>query len=131
MNSNSRHLPPDILPPGWSESALSDGELAYRHARLPLELVADRTMADNCHPGLGLGCCWELRYRYPIGDQSVSETIGRVSTRTAAIDGLLECMRSVHEAVESLDDPMDVRNVLERIPLSSLVPDGSPGCGGI
>lgn len=131
MTTDSRLLPPDVLPPGWSESRLRDGLVAYRYSRPPLELVADRTTADRCHPGLGLGRCWELRYRYPIGDQPVSESIGRVSTRSAAADGLLECMRHVHERVESADDPVAVGQVLERVSLSSLVPDSSTGADPI
>ncbi|AFZ72664.1 hypothetical protein [Natronobacterium gregoryi] len=127
MNSNSRALPPDALPPGWSESTVSDDELAYRHCQLPLEFVAARTTADNCHPGLGLGCCWELQYGYPVGNQSVSDVIGRVSTRRAAVDGLLECMHGVHETIESVDSPVTVGEVLECVSLSSLVPAGSLG----
>ncbi|APW96980.1 hypothetical protein CHINAEXTREME_03985 [Halobiforma lacisalsi AJ5] len=123
MVADNPPIPPEALPPGWGETELGEGTFAYRYTRPPLELIADRTTADHCHPGLGLGQCWELRYRYPLGDRSVSEEIGRVSTRRAAVDGILECMRRVHEAVESLDDPMEIRRVLDRVSLSDHVPD--------
>ncbi|EMA29329.1 hypothetical protein [Halobiforma nitratireducens] len=122
MPADNRPIPPEALPPGWGETELKDGKLAYRYAQPPLELVADRSTAAHCHPGLGLSRYWELRYRYPLGDRSVSDAIGRVSTRRAAVDGLLECMRRVHRTVESADDHLAVRQVLDRVSFSDFVP---------
>lgn len=124
MYTNPRPIPPEALPPGWGPIELCDGKFAYRYSRPPIELIADRTIADNCHPGLGLSYYWELRYRYSLGEQSITDAIGCVSTRQAAIDGLLECMRRIHGTAEALEDPFDVSTVLERVSLSDLVPGG-------
>ena len=126
MSTNQRPIPPEALPPGWGVADLRDGRFAYRYTRPPIELVADRTTADSCHPGLGLSYYWELRYRYSLGEQRISEAIGRVSTRHAAVDGILECMHRIHRTAESVEDPIDVSTVLERVSLSDLVPNGTP-----
>ena len=124
MYTDQRPIPTEAVPPGWGATELREGRFAYRYSRPPIELVADRTLADGCHPGLGLSCYWELRYRYSLGEQPITETIGRVSTRQAAIDGVLECMRRIHDTAESVDNPFDVSTVLERVSLSDLVPNG-------
>lgn len=122
MPIDQRPIPPEALPPGWGSADAGEGRLAYRRGRPAIELIAARTDADRSHPSLGLGRCWELRYRFPLGERSVSESIGRVSTRRAAIDGLLACMNRVHEAVDDPDDPIEVRAALRDVSLSDLVP---------
>ncbi|GAB3666832.1 hypothetical protein [Halopiger thermotolerans] len=123
MSIDQRPIPSEALPPGWGAAELRDGRFAYRYCQPPIELVADRTTTDRCHPRLGLGYCWELRYRYSLRDRSVSEAIGRVSTRRAAVEGLLKSMREVHAMAESIEDPFDVSAILERVSLPALVPD--------
>lgn len=117
-------IPREALPPGWGPKDCCDGRFAYRHSRPPIELIADRTAADRAHPGLGLCRYWELRYRYFLTDRAITGSIGRVSTRRAAVEGVLECMERVHETVAEVDDPLAVRDVLEGVSLSDLVPDG-------
>ncbi|RQH00786.1 hypothetical protein [Natrarchaeobius oligotrophus] len=116
-------IPQERLPPGWGLVERCDDRFAYRHSRPPIELVADATSPDRPHPGLGLARCWELRYRYSLGERAISQAIGRVTTRQAAKEGVLECMHCVHDVVERTDDPVEVGQVLERVSLSSLVPD--------
>ncbi|SIR92422.1 hypothetical protein [Natronorubrum thiooxidans] len=123
MSPDHPPIPREELPPGWGPADCCDGQFAYRHSQPPLELVADRTAADRSHPGLGLSRCWELRYRYFLADQSVAEAIGRVSTRQAAIKGMLECMHHVHERVDEPAGPGEIRDVLEQVRLSDVVPD--------
>lgn len=123
MSPDRSPIPREALPPGWGPAECCDGHLAYRRARPPIELSAERTAADRSHPGLGLCHCWELQYRYSLGDLSITDSIGRVSTRSAAINGLLECMTRVHERVESLSDPLEVRATLEGVVLADAVPD--------
>ncbi|AEH36139.1 hypothetical protein [Halopiger xanaduensis] len=130
MSIDQRPIPPEALPPGWGAAELCDDRFAYRYRQPPIELVADRTTTDRSHPRLGLGYCWELRYRYSLRDRSISEAIGLVSTRRAAVEGLLESMRRVHERAESIDDPFDVTAVLDRISLSEFVPDGRSNATG-
>ncbi|NGM68644.1 hypothetical protein G6M89_06410 [Natronolimnobius sp. AArcel1] len=122
MPSNPRPIPPEALPPGWGAAELCEGRFRYRYSRPPIELVADRTTADRCHPGLGLNYYWELRYRYSIGEQLHTATIGRVSTRGAALEGLLECMHRVHDKADVLEDPFDVSAVVKRVSLSDFIP---------
>ncbi|ELY55570.1 hypothetical protein [Natronolimnohabitans innermongolicus] len=124
MDPDQPPIPPEALPPGWGSVDCCDGHLEYRHRQPPIELVADRTSADRSHPGLGLCQCWELCYRYSLGDRTVTESIERVSTRHAAVDGLLECMRSINETAAELADPIAVRNALEQVQFSGCVPDG-------
>jgi len=123
MSLDHPPIPREVLPPGWGPETCCDGRFVYRHGQPPIELIADRTAAVQSHPGLGLSRCWELRYRYSLGDRPIAEAIGRVSTRRAAVDGLLECMNRIHESLEEPVDPVAVRTVLERVRLSDFVPD--------
>ena len=124
MSSDQHPVPPEALPPGWGPVECCRDYLAYRHARPPIELIADRTTADSFHPGLGLSHCWELRYQYALEDRAITECIGRVSTRGAAVDGLLECMSRLHDRLENRTDPFEIRNVLADVSLADAVPSG-------
>ncbi len=123
MSPDYPPIPREALPPGWGLADCCNETFSYRHTQPPVELLADRTSADRSHPGLGLSRCWELRYRYSLTDRTITESIGRVSTRQAAADGLLECMHLIHESVEEPTDPVEVRDVLERVRFSDVVPD--------
>jgi len=113
-----------MLPPGWGPASIRDGHLSYRHGQLPVELIAERTCGSNSHPALGLSHCWELRYRHRIGEQTISEPIGRVSTRHAALDGLLECMNRIHDH-DTADQGTthEIRTALGAVKLVGAVPD--------
>lgn len=124
MPPDQHPIPREALPPGWGPAECCDGQFEYRHGQPPIELVADRTTADQSHPGLGLSHCWELRYRYLLGDRRVVESIGRVSTRRAAAEGLLECMHCIHETIDEPTDPIEVEEALERVRFSDFVPGG-------
>ncbi|WP_293029221.1 hypothetical protein [Natronococcus sp.] len=125
MSSDQHPVPPEALPPGWGPVECCRGYLAYRHARPPIELIADRTTADSFHPGLGLSHCWELQYQYALDDRAITERIGRVPTRRAAVEGLLECMSRLHDRLENRTDPLEIRNVLNGVSLGDAIPDGS------
>lgn len=123
MSPDHPPIPLEALPPGWGPATCRDGRIEYRCGQPPVTLVADRTAADRSHPGLGLCHCWELRYRFSLGDRTVVEPVDQVSTRRAAVEGLLECMHAINEAVDDLDDPVAVETALERVRFS----DGIPG----
>jgi hypothetical protein len=123
MSLDHHPIPLEALPPGWGPAECDDGTFAYRCTRPPIELVADCTDAGGFHPGLGLGRCWELRYRYSMESQSITERIGRVSTRRAAVNGLLECMSCIHDTVEELSDPIEIEAALERVSLDHCLPE--------
>lgn len=124
MSPDQHPIPREVLPPGWGPAELCDGCFTYRHSTLPIELIADRTAPTGSHPGLGLSCSWKLQSRYSLGDRSVTETIGHVSTRQAAVEGLLKCMNRIHDAIEEPTDPVEVQAVLDRVSLADVVPDG-------
>ncbi|MFC4540911.1 hypothetical protein ACFO5R_03080 [Halosolutus amylolyticus] len=126
MPTDQHPIPREALPPGWGPAELRDGYVSYRHSTLPLELIADCTRPDRSHPSLGLGRCWELKHRYALADRSITETIGRVSTRRAAVNGLLECMNRIHEVVDEPADRIEIQDVLHRVSLADVVPDCSP-----
>ncbi|WP_049924146.1 hypothetical protein [Halopiger djelfimassiliensis] len=124
MTTDQHPIPREALPPGWGPAELRDGRFSYRRNCPPLELIADRTTPDRCHPGLGLSHCWELRYRYLLADRAITEAIGRVSTRQAAVDGLLECMHRIHDHVEEPTNPIEIGSILDRVSFADLVPNG-------
>lgn len=117
-------IPNEALPPGWGPADCCDGRFVYRSSQPPIKLIADRTAADRAHPGLGLCRYWELRYRYFLADRAITEPIGHVSTRRAAVEGLLECMQRINRTVSNVDGPVEVGDVLDRVSLSDFVPDG-------
>ncbi|WP_222915348.1 hypothetical protein [Natrinema sp. SYSU A 869] len=119
-------IPREALPPRWGLAELCDDRFTYRHSCPPIELIAETTIADRSHPGLGICRCWELRYRYFLNDRAITESIGRVSTQRAAVDGLLECMHRIHDTVSAADDALAVGEVLDSVSLSDLVPNGLP-----
>ncbi|ADD05572.1 uncharacterized protein Nmag_2001 [Natrialba magadii ATCC 43099] len=123
MSRDHHPIPWEQLPPEWGPSEYDDGHFAYRHNQSPTVLVANRTPAGDSHPGFGLCCYWELRYRYSLGDRSLSEAITRVSTRSAAVEGLLECMHRVHDSVDQPADPIEVVDALRGVSVSDLVPE--------
>jgi|GEM_PF-534536 len=124
MVTKQEPIPPEALPPRWGPAELGDDRYVYRHDNPPIELVADSTSAAQSHPGLGLCRCWALRYRVFRTDSATTRSIALVSTRQAAIDGLLECMHSIHEAASRADDPVAVETILDSVSFSALVPDG-------
>ncbi|WP_207586519.1 hypothetical protein [Halomontanus rarus] len=125
MPPDQNPIPRDELPPAWGLADHCDEYVEYRRNRPSIELIAAQTDADHSHPVLGLERCWELRYRYPIGEVPVSDSVGRVSTRHAALSGLLECMHRIHNRVEDLHDPLEIQAVLDGVSLGNVVPDGT------
>ncbi|SEQ81162.1 hypothetical protein [Natrinema salaciae] len=122
MLADQDPIPREALPPKWGLADRCDDRLIYRHRRPAIELIAEATSADRAHPGLGICRCWELRYRYFLVDRSITESIGRVSTQRAAVDGVLECMHRIHDTISAADGPVEVGDVLDTVCLSDLVP---------
>ena len=123
MSLDHSPLPRETIPPGWGPVELHDERYVYLRSRPHVELIAVRTHDANTHPNLGLGCSWALRYRISIGELTTTETLGCVSTRHAALEGLRECMHCVHEHVECPDDPVEVRTALNTVSLTDPVPE--------
>jgi len=123
MGTKQEPIPPEALPPGWGLAKLDGDRFVYRHGNPVIELIADSTHPDRSHPALGLCRCWELRYQLFLTDSTIARSIAHVSTRQAALDGLLECMHSIHEAADTAIDPVAVEAILDRVSFSELVPD--------
>ncbi|WP_255193000.1 hypothetical protein [Natronobeatus ordinarius] len=123
MPTDRTPIPPEALPPGWGPAEVRDDRLAYRRSRPPIELIAELTDADRSHPCLGISRCWELRYRHPIAEPPITESIGHVSTRNAALEGLLECMSRVHQIVDEPRDPVEIHSALTNVSLTDFVPE--------
>ncbi|WP_290813293.1 hypothetical protein [Halovivax sp.] len=123
MIPDQEPIPHDDVPPGWGPVRHDDDRIVYRRHEPQVELEVARTTADRSHPALGLGRCWELRFRHLVGEHPVTERIGRVSTRRAALDGLRESMERIHRRVEDPSDPVSVRSVLQQTPLAGNVPE--------
>jgi len=115
-------IPSEELPPRWGLAARHDDRVVYRHSNPPIELIADSLTADRTHPRLGLCRCWEVRYRCHLTDATISRPLACVTTRRAALDGLLECMERLHEDATT-DDPVAIGATLESVAFSDLVPD--------
>lgn len=125
MSLIQRSLPRDELPPNWGPLEHTEDRIAYRHSTPPLTLYAVCVSADQSHPSLGLSRCWEIRYRYSIGECTTTEVLGRVTTCNAALEGLLECMTHVYDTVESPDSPLDICAALGSVSLPASLPDES------
>lgn len=124
MPLDQEPIPPEALPPGWGPADHGTERIAYRHSRPHIELSAALAGGARSHPSLGVECCWELRYEYDIGELVVSDSICLVSTRHAAVEGLLECMARVRDAVgDAGDDPMEVQTALDGARFGDVVPD--------
>lgn len=125
MAINQDPIPPEALPPDWGLAEFGNDRFVYRHRTPSIELIADSTFPDGSNPRLGLCRCWELRYRYFLTDCTISRSIACVTTRQAALDGLLECMHRIHGAASSATDPTAVGAILDTVSLSDLVPNCS------
>lgn len=123
MPADNAPLPQEQLLPDWGPVDVAADRISYQHYRLSIELIAERAPADHIHPSLGLGQSWVLEYRRQIGDLVTSGSIGRVSTRQAALDGLLACMHRLHDSSTEIPptDPIDLQSVLERVSLDTLI----------
>ncbi|MFP8956574.1 hypothetical protein ACLI4Y_07585 [Natrialbaceae archaeon A-CW3] len=117
-------IPHEALPPGWGPAVVGEDELVYRRRQPPVELIAQDGHAEQAHPSLGIGRCWKLQYRHQIGELSVTETIGHVSTREGAITGLLECMTHLHEHLGQRADPIEIQSAIDDLSLPASLPEG-------
>ncbi len=124
MPTDQEPIPPEALPPGWGPADHGAERIAYRRSRPRIELSAALTDGAHSHPSLGIERCWELRYEYDIGELAVSDAICHVSTRHAAVEGLLKCMIRVRDAAG--DDPMGLRTALDGVRFGDIVPDRTP-----
>lgn len=90
-------LPEDLqLPSGWVCRRVRADELVLGRNRDGFEVVASRTDDADRLP-FEPSCGWTLSCRLRAGESVSERTIGRVSTRPAAVDALRACMERVTE----------------------------------
>lgn len=114
-------LPEDTyLPGGWSCRGARDGELAFARDGGQFVVEAERT-TEGPDPELDCPYAWALTYRQRTGVAAVGGPVGFVTTRDAAIEGLIACMREVNAALGA-GPAIDLRTVLDGVDLSDEVP---------
>ena len=102
MGSGS--MPEGVLPDGWVPA---DGDLAFEHATAGVAVCADRQPEDAVG-ATGAPCGWRVRYERRAGEATERRTVGAVTTRDAAVDALLSCMRRVSGGAAEPDAPTSV-----------------------
>jgi hypothetical protein len=88
-------VPEDVrLPCGWTCKRAGEDELVLGYAEGNVEVEAARTDESQLLP-FDLTHGWELTCRIRSGESMSERVIGRVTTRTAATEGLRSCMNRV------------------------------------
>lgn len=114
-------LPEDMyLPGGWSCRGVAEGELSFARDGDRFVVEAERTSAGPC-PEFDCPYAWSLTYQQRTGIAVVGGSIGFVTTREAAIEGLIACMRHINTALGAGPD-VDLRATLEDVDLRDEVP---------
>ena len=89
--TDSGPIPTGALPKGWTPAG---DDLTFEHPPDGLEVCADRRPEDAAETA-GAPCAWKVRYERRVGEATERRTVGTVTTRDAAVDALLSCMRRV------------------------------------
>ena len=87
----SGSIPDEVLPDGWAPAG---DDLTFEHTAAGLAVCADREPGDAAGT-TGAPCGWRVWYERRVGEATECWTVGTVTTRDAAIDALLSCMRRV------------------------------------
>ena len=104
----SGSIPDGVLPKGWVPTHGGDG-LVFERPAAGLVVGTDRQLEDA--PGTtGAPCGWRVWYERRVGEATERRTVGAVTTRDAAVDALLACMRRVcDEMTGESNAPVDGR----------------------
>ena len=92
-------LPEDVqLPSGWVCKRIEADELVFAHGTGGLEVEA--ACVDETQPlPFDLTRCWEVVCRLRAGESSSECSVGRVTTRAAAVEALRSCMKHANRLV--------------------------------
>ena len=83
------------LPKGWVSAG--DG-FEFEHPAAGLTVCADRRPGDADAEMAGAPGPWRVWYERWVGEATERRTVGCVTTRDAAVNGLLACMRRVSDS---------------------------------
>jgi hypothetical protein len=92
-------LPEDVqLPSGWVCKRIDADELVFAHGTGGLEVEA--ACIDGTQPlPFELTQCWEVTCRLRARESASECSIGRVTTRAAAVEALRSCMEQANRLV--------------------------------
>ena len=93
-------IPTGALPRGW----VSAGEFEFEHPTAGIVVWADRRPDEVGAGTTGAPSTWRVRYERQVGEATERQTVGVVTTRDAAVDGLLSCMRRVSDGPDTHAD---------------------------
>ena len=131
--TDSVSIPEGLLPDGWVPA---DGDLAFVHSTAGVAVCADR-QPDDAAGATGAPCGWRVWYERRAGEATEFRTVGTVTTRDAAVDALLSCMRRVSGGAAGPNTPalVDGRwaalsTLAEGVTLHDAVPTAD-GDGGV
>lgn len=115
-------LPEEIYPPeGWSCREAREERVSFARDGDRVVVAADRT-TDSPQPSLDCPYAWVLTYRQRTGVAIMGGSVGFVTTKDAAIEGLFTCMRQVNAALDRSGIDIDLHTVLDRINLRDEIP---------
>ena len=126
-------IPDGVIPDGWTTAGDS---LTFEHPAAGLVAGVDRQPEDVVGT-TGAPCGWRVWYERRVGEATECRTVGTVTTRDAAVDALLSCMRRVSgEKTAGPNPPVDVRwtalsTLAEGATLHDSVPPATDGEGGV
>lgn len=94
-------IPTGDLPKGWVSA---DAGLTFDHRTAGLRVYADRCPGDADAEMAGASEAWWVWYERRVGETTERRRVGTVTTRDAAVDGLLTCMRRVSDGATPRSD---------------------------
>lgn len=120
MGNTAERYPPN----GWASNPC-DGRCVEFRRTDGLVVAAQPLDGRVEQPGLSLTGGWEITCKRFIDDQPTTSSIGFVTTRAAALDGLFEVMETINDL--SNTDEHAVRSALRQVSLRNTV--ARPGKG--
>ncbi len=75
----------------------SGADFEFEHPATGLAVGADRRPGDADAEAAGASCAWRVWYERHAGEATERRTVGAVTTRDAAVDAVLSCMRRVSD----------------------------------
>ncbi len=121
-------LPEDIQPPaGWVCKRVRADELVFAHDTGGMEVAA--TSIDETQPlPFDLARGWEVTCRIHAGESTSEHSVGRVTTRAAAVAALRSCMERANRLDKAGDSPESLTpaTIAADIDLRGEIPSPSP-----
>lgn len=122
-------LPEDVqLPSGWVCKRIETDELVFARSAGGLEVEA--TFVDGAQPlPFELTQCWEVTCRLRARESASECSIGRVTTRAAAVEALQSCMEHANRLVrrDGSTDTLTPGAIAGEIDLRGEIPSPTSG----